>query len=124
MRDTSTHSDTRKGLVHTMASEDWAAYVQRVSQGASADELAKAAGVHITTVYRWLRKPAQKSPQQVIAFARGLRQSPVEALIAAGYLEPAEVAGVVEVVRSAGDLPDDELVGELSRRLAERHVNA
>jgi transposase len=104
--------------------EDWAAYVQRIARGVPAEEVATAAGVHVTTVYRWLRNPKQKSPEQVIKFARGLRQSPVEALIAGGYLNPSEVAGVIEVVRSAGDLPDDELVEELARRLRQRHADA
>lgn len=107
-----------------MVREDWTAYVQRITRGVSAEEVATAAAVHVTTVYRWLRNPKQKSPEQVIKFARGLRQSPVEALIAAGYLEPGEVAGVIEVVRSTTDLPDDELVDELSRRLGERHGDA
>lgn len=106
-----------------MTREDWTAYVHRISQGVPAEEIARAAGVHITTIYRWLGSPKQKSPEMVIKFARGLRQSPVEALIAAGYLEPGEVAGVIEVVRSSSDLPDSELVDELSRRLDERHLN-
>ena len=105
----------------TMAREDWTAYVQRITHGVPAEDTAQAAGVHVTTVYRWLRNPKQKSPEQVIKFARGLRQSPVEALIAAGYLEPAEVSGVIEVIRSATDLPDDQILSELARRLAERN---
>lgn len=104
-----------------MALENWTSYVQRITRGVPAEDTAKAAGVHITTVYRWLKDPKQKSPEMVIKFARGLRQSPVEALIAAGYLEPGEVAGVIEVFRAASDLPDDELINDLSRRLRERH---
>lgn len=107
-----------------MTREDWTAYVQRITRGASPEDVATAAGVHITTVYRWKKNPKQKSPEQVINFARGLHQSPIEALIAAGYLEPDEVAGVIEVVRSTADLPDDEFVGELARRLGERNRDA
>lgn len=107
-----------------MTREDWTSYVHRISHGVPTEQIAEAAGVHITTIYRWLNSPKQKSPQMVIKFARGLRQSPVEALIAAGYLEPTEVAGVIEVVRSAGDLPDDELVAEIARRFDERHRDA
>jgi hypothetical protein len=105
----------------TMVHEDWTSYVQRITRGVPAEDVARAAGVHVTTVYRWLRNPKQKSAEQAIKFARGLSQSPVEALIAGGYLEPDEVSGVIEVVRSAADLPDDELVDEVSRRLSDGH---
>lgn len=104
-----------------MAREDWATYVRRITRGSSAEDIAAATGIHVTTLYRWQRNPKQKSPEQVIMFARGMRRSPVEALIAAGYLERDEVADVAEVVRSTSDLADDELVAELTRRLSERH---
>jgi len=55
-----------------------------------------------------------------VSFARGLGQPPIEALIAAGYLEPQEAAGAIEVMRSREDLSDSELLIELGNRLAER----
>jgi len=97
--------------------ESWTEYVQRVSAGAPRKDIAKAAGVDPSGMSRWLggQRP---SAEKVVAFARGLHQSPIEALIAAGYLEPHETSGVIEVTRSRGELSDDELLAELGERLA------
>lgn len=53
-------------------------------------------------------------------FARAFGQEPVKALIAAGYLQPGDVRGVIEVYQSRSELSDDELIAELVARLAER----
>ena len=45
--------------------------------------------------------------------------NPVEALIAAGYLQEKDVAGVIEVIR-ARQWTDAELLAELAARLAQR----
>jgi hypothetical protein len=39
-------------------------------------------------------------------------------MIAAGYLEPDDVGGVIQVLRSVHEIPDEELVDEVARRLA------
>ncbi|MGZ4528843.1 MAG: helix-turn-helix domain-containing protein [Mycobacterium sp.] len=98
--------------------ENWAGYVQRVSSGVSRKDVAHAAGIHPSGL-RWF-ETKRPSPEKAIAFARHLHQQPIEALIAGGYLEPHEAAGVIEVVRSRKELSDAELLLELGKRLAER----
>jgi len=73
----------------------------------------------VSGVSRWLTGvTGQPKAQMVISFARGLNQRPIEALVAAGYLEPEEVKGAVEVMRSPSDMSNDELLTELADRLS------
>lgn len=99
--------------------ESWIQYVQRVTEGVSRKDVGRAAGIDPSGLSRWLggKRP---SAEKVVAFARGLHQSPIEALIAAGYIEPGEASGVIEVMRSRTELSDAELLIELGERLAER----
>lgn len=100
--------------------EAWTHYVQRVSEGVPRKDVARAAGIDPSGLSRWFGGKQQPRAEKVVAFARALHQSPIEALIAAGYLEPHEAAGVIEVMRSRQDISDEELLAELGDRLAER----
>jgi transcriptional regulator with XRE-family HTH domain len=79
----------------TAMSEGWTAYVRRVTEGLPRRDIAAAAGIHVSGVSRWLSGESQPSAEKVISFARGLHQSPIQALVAAGYLEPTDVNGPV-----------------------------
>ena len=103
-----------------MTRESWTQYVQRISDGVPRKEVAKAAGINVSGLSRWISGASRPSAEKVVAFARGLRQSPIEALIAAEYLEPQEISGVIEVIRSRSDLSDLELLTELGERLTQR----
>lgn len=111
-------------MAAAMTRESWTEYVQRITAGAPRREIAKAAGIDQSGLSRWMNSGVKPRAEKVVAFARGLRQSPVEALIAAGYLEPHEVSGVIEVAQSPSQMSDQELIAELTRRLAERHSGA
>lgn len=101
--------------------ESWAQYVQRITRGRPQKDIAQAAGIDPSGLSRWLRSnQTRPRAESVVQFARGLGQPPVEALIAAGYLEAHEVEGVIEVMFSSAALSDDELVDEMRARLAER----
>jgi len=100
--------------------ENWTEYVQRVTVGVARKDVAQAAGIDASGISRWINSEQRPRAENVVAFARGLRQSPIEALIAAGYLEPYEASGVIEVMRSREELSDTELLIELGERLAER----
>lgn len=102
--------------------ETWHGYVRRVVAGLPREAVATAAGIHQSGVYRWINRNDGSRPraENVVQFARGIGESPVEALIAAGYLEPGETEGVIEVYQKLADLSDDELVAELTARLRER----
>ena len=107
-----------------MTRESWTEYVQRITEGVSRKEVARAARINVSGISRWMTGENKPSAEKVVSFARGLHQSPIEALIAAGYLEPHEAAGVIEVVRSMWDVTDSELLAHLAERLSERPSGA
>lgn len=107
----------------TAAVEDrqgWAEYVARIASGVPRDVVAKAVGIHPSGIGRWLRSQNAPSVEKVVAFARGVKKPPVEALVHAGYLEPDEADAVIEVYQSVKALTDEELLAELTERLLQR----
>lgn len=114
-------------FVHTLAREDdldvttksesWMDYVRRVTDGLPRKAIAEAAGINVSGVSRWLTGASRPSPEKVISFARGLHQSPIEALVAAGYLAESDVGESVAIVQSLAALSDDALIEELHGRL-------
>lgn len=100
-----------------MTHESWTHYVRRITQGVDRKHVADAAGMHVSGLSRWLNSTGRPSPEKVISFARGLQRPPCEALVAAGYLEPHEVVGAVEIVQSLTELSDEALLQELYERL-------
>lgn len=110
-------------LFAVMTRETWQEWFRRMTAGMAQKDAA--AGVNQSTVSKWLQgKGGTPRAENVVMIARSLRRSPVEALVAAGYLEPSDAAAVIEVNRSAADLSDDELVAELAGRLAQRPPTA
>jgi len=98
----------------------WAEYVKRVAPGAIQAEIAELAGIDQTGVSRWLAGRTVPRVESVIRFARNLQRSPIEALVAAGYLTVAE-AGLDPMLEvSVRDIPTDELLAEIRRRVAQR----
>ena len=101
------------------AAERWPAYLRRVSAGATQAQIAARVGVGRLSVCNWLRGTTHPKAETVIDVARAYRRSPVEALIAARYLEPSEAAEPVVIRASLADARADDLVAEVSARLAE-----
>lgn len=101
--------------------ESWTDYVLRTTRGLPRKDIAAAAQIDVSGVSRWLTGVSRPSPGKVIAFARGLHQPPIEALIAAGYLEAEEVPGAISVVQARSTISDEDLLDEVAQRLAERH---
>ena len=94
-----------------MDAENWSRYFRRVAGDTPRKDLASAAGVAQSAISRWFNAVARPSADSAISFARGMAHAnPVEALIAAGYLQEKDVAGVI----------DAELLAELAARLAQR----
>ena len=100
--------------------EGWVDYLRRITPGLTRKDIAHAAGIDVSGVSRWLNGTSRPSPEKVIDFARGIGKPPIEALIAAGYLEDGDVNGQVELVQSVDELPDEMLVDELRGRLLDR----
>ena len=76
-----------------MPMESWSAYVRRIAGGLTQEKIAERTGLAQTNVGRWLRAaPGAPKAESVIVFARAFGQPPIEALIAAGYLDAADAA--------------------------------
>lgn len=105
-------------------SESWTEYVERILAGVTRQEACRQAGISEPTLSRWIRPTQGKMPaaKNVISFARAFHQSPVKALIAAGFLSPEDLpeGSVIEIYQARAELSDDELIAELRSRLAER----
>lgn len=104
-------------MIRPMNRESWAEYVRRVTRSMSQTEIAEKSGVAQTAVGRWLRgDTGAPRAESVVAFARAVGKPPIEALIAAGYLEPDEACGIASVQSSIRDFTTDELLNEVRRR--------
>ncbi len=102
-----------------VAEATWWRYVATVTGNATQKDIATATGIDQSSISRWQRGTNTPSAEAVIALARTYRRSPVEALVAAGYLCSGEL-GVVELTTLTGDLSGasiDSLLGEVRRRL-------
>lgn len=101
--------------------ESWSEYVRRVGRGVQRKDIAAAAGINQSGLSRWIAGD-RPDAAKVVSFARAFQRPPVEALVAAGYLEPEELnAKVVHVHVGVRSISTEDLMAELERRLAERH---
>jgi transcriptional regulator with XRE-family HTH domain len=97
----------------------WWEYVATVTGSAAQKEIAAATGIDQSSISRWQRGAITPRAEAVVALARAYGRSPVEALIAAGYLTTEDL-GVVELTTLTGDLTSasvDSLLSELRRRV-------
>lgn len=101
-----------------MAVKSWSAYVGRVANGLTQVQIAQKTGLAQTNVGRWLRgEPGAPKAESVIAFAKAFGQSPVEALMAAGYLDAADVS--LPAPRPLATYSERDLLDELRSRHAD-----
>lgn len=96
----------------------WSGYVTQQMRGTQ-KELAERAGVNAATLNRWLNQGVTPSPEQVIAFARGLEISPIQALVMSGHLTPGEARMSAADLR-IDDISDVVLLDELRKRAIRR----
>lgn len=99
--------------------ETWPEYVRRVAGGMRQEQISALTGISQTTVSTWLRgAPGLPRAESVIAFARGFKVAPVQALVMAGYLQADEVA--IKARTPLSEYEELELVEELRRRASKR----
>jgi transcriptional regulator with XRE-family HTH domain len=106
-------------------SETWWKYVERITGCAHQDRIAQHTEIEPSSVWQWKSRHNRPKAEHVITFARAYHRPPVEALIAAGYLDPTDVSvdptefnEVDEVAaRPLREVSTDELIAELRRRL-------
>jgi transcriptional regulator with XRE-family HTH domain len=102
-----------------MAQATWWPYVLTVTGNATQKDIAAATGIDQSSISRWQRGTNTPRAEAVVALARAYGRSPVEALVAAGYLSSSEL-GVVEMTTLTGDLSGasiDSLLSEIRRRV-------
>ena len=102
-----------------MPEATWWRYVATVTGNAAQKDIASATGIDQSSISRWQRGTNTPRAEAVVALARTYGRSPVEALVAAGYLSSSEL-GVVELTTLTGDLSGastDSLLGEVRRRM-------
>jgi len=100
------------GACETFAGDDetehgmtWWRYVVAVTGAATQKDIASATGIDQSSISRWQRGANTPRAEAVVAFARAYDRSPVEALVAAGYLSSDET-GVAELITLTGDVPE------------------
>lgn len=102
-----------------VAEATWWRYVVTVTGNAAQKDIAAATGIDQSSISRWQRGTNTPRADAVVALARAYGRSPVEALVAAGYLSSSEL-GVVELTTLTGDLTGasiDSLLSEIRRRV-------
>lgn len=101
----------------------WWQYVATITGNAAQKDIAAVTGIDQSSISRWQRGAIKPRAEAVVALARAYGRSPVEALVAAGYLSSDEL-GVVELTTLTGDLTGasiDSLLSELRRRVLLAH---
>lgn len=98
---------------------EWSAFIERNldQRGITGAKLAELAGFDKSQVTAWRQRGSAPSVKNARAAAVALGVSVVEAFVAAGFMEPADV-DITEIDRPLTDRADDELMRELARRLA------
>ncbi len=102
----------------TIAStENWPEYLRRITGGATQVQIAQRIGIGRLSVCNWLQGKTRPKAETAIAVARVYQRSPIEALLAAAYLDGREIGGPVEVRVSTRDLAAADIASEVQRRL-------
>lgn len=97
--------------------ETWPEYLRRITAGQTQAQIAQCIGIARLSVCNWLQGKTRPKPETAILVARVYERSPIEALLAAAYLNAAEVRLPIETRISPRDMPAEEVAAEVRRRL-------
>lgn len=98
--------------------ETWPEFVRRVTGAMPQAKVAEVTGVAQTNIGRWLRGETDAPlASTVVAFARRLGESPLEALVAAGYISPEEAGATPVTQQGLRAYSTRQLLDELDRRI-------
>lgn len=97
--------------------ETWPEYLRRISGGETQAQIAERVGVGRLSVCNWMQGKTRPKAETAIAVARVYRRSPIEALLAASYLDGGELDLPIEVRISPSLLSAEEIADEVRRRL-------
>lgn len=99
--------------------ETWPEYLRRITAGQTQLEIAARVGVGRLSVCHWVHGKTRPKPETAIAVARVYDRSPIEALLAAGYLRATEVRLPIDTRTSPQVLSAEDLAAEVRRRLVD-----
>lgn len=97
--------------------ETWPEYLRRISSGQTQAQIAERIGIGRLSVCNWLHGKTRPKAETVIIVATAYRRSPVEALLAASYIQIDQLDQPVDIHTSPSDLPADDIAAEVRRRL-------
>lgn len=100
------------------SAEGWPEYLRRITGGATQGQIAERIGIGRLSVCNWLHGKTRPKAETVIVVARVYQRSPIEALLAAGYLRPDETDLPIRLQTSLSKVSGDDLAAEVSRRLS------
>ena len=104
-------------MTETWLTETWPEYLRRIAGGATQAQIAERIGIGRLSVCNWLQGKTRPKAETVIIVARVYQRAPIEALLAAGYLQLDEAGAPIKIHASPRDLPAQELADEVCRRL-------
>jgi len=95
----------------------WSTYFNEITDNAPGSSVAARLQISGSKVSYWRRGVRPPSPREAVHIARAYGRNPLEGLVAAGYLEAADVADQVSVIaHTLADYTDVELAQEVLRR--------
>jgi transcriptional regulator with XRE-family HTH domain len=103
---------------------NWPEYVGRHMDGRTQYEVAGLVGVSPPALSRWLRGQQGVDAAVAIRFAKAVGDSPLAALVAAGYLTPEEASEQPAAAPDYSQLTNDELLQLVRQRMGEHHATA
>lgn len=104
-------------VVEVGSSETWPEYLRRIAGAQTQAQIAEQIGIGRLSVCNWLHGKTRPKAETVIMVARVFRRSPIEALLAAAYLDIAELDRPIEIRVSPSELTAEDLAAEVRRRL-------
>ena len=97
--------------------ETWPEYLRRITGGQTQSQIAQQIGIGRLSVCHWLHGKTRPKAETVITVAQAYRRSPIEALLAASYLQADELDQPFELITSLRALPAEDIANEVCRRL-------
>lgn len=95
----------------------WSEYVSRLIGSTSYAEVGTRVGTTGQTVGRWVAGTSVASPVQAVALARGYNDSPLNALVALGYITAQEAKQRPAAAPDFSQLTNDELLELVRARM-------
>jgi transcriptional regulator with XRE-family HTH domain len=116
-----THAALHDDFNAASVTPDWLSYLRSLAgEAASQTAISERTGVDLSTVNRWFMRRQPPSARTVVQVAHAYGVNPIDALIAAGYLDRTDLDLPPAPMVSPRDFALEDLLYEISRRARER----